>query len=94
MFIDLDANKEFGFGIMIYHLKGNFTKGEYLTKKVVEPILFLNQLLYLAKTCYWPIKLELAGIVWAFQKICHIIKLFKYLILIFIDHSVALGIAK
>ncbi len=42
MFIDLDISKEFGFGAMIYHLKGNLAKGEYLARKAMEPILFLS----------------------------------------------------
>lgn len=63
IFIDLDASKEFGFGAMVYHLKKNLTIGNYLARKAVEPILFLSRLLNLAKTWYWPIELELAGIV-------------------------------
>ena len=41
IFINLDASKEFGFGAMIYHLKGNLAIREYPAKKVVEFILFL-----------------------------------------------------
>lgn len=42
IFIDLNANKEFGFGAMIYHLKRDLAIGEYLAKKAVELILFLK----------------------------------------------------
>ena len=52
IFIDLDASKEFGFGAMIYHLKGNLAKGEHPARKAVEPILFLSQLVYLMETYY------------------------------------------
>ncbi len=64
IFINLDASKEFGFGLMIYHLKKNLATGDYPARKVVEPILFLSQLLNPAETRYWPTELELAGIVW------------------------------
>lgn len=38
MFINLNANKEFRFGIIIYHLKRNLAIGKYPTKKAKEPI--------------------------------------------------------
>ena len=94
MFIDLDASKEFGFGVMIYHLKGNLAKGEYPARKAVEPILFLSRLLHPTETCYWPTELELAGIVWVLRKIRHMIESSKHPTLIFTDHGAALGIAK
>ncbi len=94
MFIDLNANKQFGFGVMIYHLKENLAKGKYLTRKVVERIRFLSQLFHLTETCYWPTELELANIVWILQKICCIIESSKHLTLIFINYSMALGIAE
>lgn len=42
MFINLETSKEFGFKVIIYHLKENLAIEEYLTKKTVEPILFLS----------------------------------------------------
>ncbi len=94
IFIDLDASKEFGFGAMIYHLKGNLATGDYLARKAVEPILFLSRLLNPAETRYWPTELELAGIVWVLRKIRHMIESSKHPTLIFTDHGAALGIAK
>ncbi len=79
---------------MIYYLKRNLAKGEYPIRKAVKPILFLSRLFHLAKTHYWPIKLELAGIVWVLRKIYHMIGSSKHPTLIFIDPSIALGIAK
>lgn len=52
IFIYLDTSKEFGFGAIIYHLKENLAIEKYSTRKVVESILFLSQLLNLAKTWY------------------------------------------
>lgn len=49
---------------MIYHLKENLATGEYPMRKVVEPILFLSQLLNPVEIRYWPTELELADIVW------------------------------
>lgn len=94
IFINLDASKEFEFGVIIYHLKRNLTKKEYFARKVVEPILFLNQLLHPTETCYWPIKLELVSITEILQKILYMMKLSKHQILIFTDLGIALGIAK
>ena len=42
MFIDLDISTKFGFDTMIYHLKENLIIGEYLARKAVKLILFLN----------------------------------------------------
>ena len=66
IFIALDASKKFEFGAIIYYLKGSLATGDYLARKAVEPILFLNQLFNLAETRYWPTELELVGIVWVF----------------------------
>lgn len=63
MFINLDASKKFEFAIMIYILKKNLVVGVYSTKKTMKLILFLSQLLNLVETWYWPIELELAGII-------------------------------
>ena len=94
IFIDLDGSKKFGFGAMIYHLKGNLAIENYPTRKLVEPILFLSQLFNLAEIWYWLTKLELAGIVWVLRKIRHMIESFKHPTLIYTDHGAALGIAK
>ncbi len=94
MFIDLDISKKFGFGSMIYHLKGNLAKREYPARKAMKPILFLSQLLYLAKTYYWPIEIEIADIIWVLHEIRYMIESSKHLILIFANHDAALGIAK
>lgn len=94
MFIDLDTSKNFRFSAMIYYLKRNLAKREYPPRKAIEPILFLGQVFYSVKTCYWPTKLELADIIWVFQKIRHMIESSKHPILVFTNHNVALGIAK
>lgn len=63
IFIDLNISKKFKFRAIIYHLKRNLATREYPIKKIVELILFLNQLFNPTKTQYWPIELELIGIV-------------------------------
>lgn len=63
---------------MIYYLKRNLAKEEGSTKTIVEPIMFLSQLLYPAETCYLLTKLELANIVKVVQKIRYMIELSKY----------------
>lgn len=79
---------------MIYYLKRNLVIREYLIRKIVESILFLSQLFNWTKTSYWPIELELAGIVWVLHKIRYMIEFSKYLTLIFTDHGMILGIVK
>lgn len=78
IFIDLDANKEFGFKEIIYHLKRNLATGEYPVRRAVELILFFSRLFNPTETWYWPIELELAGIIWVFRKIHYKIESFKY----------------
>lgn len=72
---------------MIFYLKKNLNIEKYFAKKIIELILFLIQLFNLVKTCYWYIELELTSIVYILQKIYHIIKSFKYEILIFINYN-------
>lgn len=79
---------------MIYYLKGNLAVEEYLTKKAIEPILFLSQLFNPTETWYWLIELELVGIVWVLRKIRYMIEWSKHPTLIFTDYGAALEIAK
>ena len=92
LYIDLDASKAYGFGAMVYHLKGEL-KTTYPTVSQIKPVLFLSRLLKDAETRYWPTELELAGIVWVLSKVRHMAESSPKTI-IYTDHSAALQIAK
>ena len=44
LWIDLDASKEFGFGVVVFHVK-NETVADWPTRPDMEPIMFLSRLL-------------------------------------------------
>ena len=92
LYIDLDASKAYGFGAMVYHLKGEL-KTAYPTVSQVKPVLFLSRLLKDAETRYWPTELELAGIVWVLSKVRHMAESSPKTI-VYTDHGAALQIAK
>ena len=58
--IDVNASKQWGFGTIVYHVKGN---KEMFSKNDVEPILFLSRCLTNAETKYWLIEFETTGLV-------------------------------
>ena len=96
LYIDLDASKQFGFGAMAYHTKGDDSgsKSAYPAKSKVEPILFLSRLLKDAETRYWPTELEIAGLVWVVKKVRHMVESSKTPTIIHTDHGASVGIAK
>ena len=91
---------------MIYHIKKawlqkifaifdeNIIKCDYPFKIVIELILFFNRLLNSVETRYWSTKLKLTDIVWMLKKIRHMIKVFQFSTIIYIDYDAALNIAK
>lgn len=62
LFINLDALKKYGFGVIMYHVKGDPTLGE-IKRTQVKPVLYLSKLLSTAEQNYWPTELEVAGLV-------------------------------
>lgn len=62
LFIDIDASKDRGFGVMVYQSKDEKNPP---TSTSIRPILFLSKLLTPAESRYWPTKLEVACLVWA-----------------------------
>jgi len=71
-FVDVDASKRRGFGVQVYHVKGDPDGDDYL-KSDIEPILFLSKTLNDAELRYWPTELEIACLVWTIRKIRHLI---------------------
>ncbi len=62
---------------MIYHIKndeeGPLNHTIKRNRQKVQPILFLSKIFTDAETRYWPIKLEIACLVWTIKKIRYII---------------------
>lgn len=91
LFADIDASKEFGFGVMIYHSKSHKLPP---IPASVEPILFLSRMLTSAETRYWPTGLEVACLVWMVKKIRHMIEASDHPTIIYTDHAASLAIAR
>ena len=62
LYIDIDASKEREMSAIIFHLKA-LSISNFFSCNNIEPIMFLLCLLMLAKTRYWPTKIEMAGLV-------------------------------
>ena len=97
LYIDMDASKAHGFGVLVYHCKKD-EEPENLEqpppRTLVEPILFLSKLLINAETRYWPTELEVAGLVWAVRKTRHLIESSKHPTVVYTDHAGTVGIAR
>ena len=63
-------------------------------QKSMQPIFFLSRQLTPADSRYWPIELEMAGIVWVVKKIRHLIEASIKPSIIYTDHSAAIGIVR
>jgi hypothetical protein len=96
LYIDVDSSKEFGIGVMVYHVKEdvNLKTGQYPKSKEIEPILFLSRLLSVPEQKYWPTELETAGICWALRKVRHLVESSHTPTRIFTDHGAITGIVK
>ena len=94
--MDLDASKEFGFGMMVFHVKSNAqdSKSKWPSRVETQPILFLSRLLTTAERNYWPTELEIAGLVWCLKKIRHMVESSKRPVRIQTDYSAIIDIMK
>ena len=90
LFIDVDASNERGFGICVYHVKGNIVLDNVKTppkRGDMEPIMFLSKVLSPAETRYWPTELEMAGLVWAVRKLRLMVISSVHPVTVFTDHA-------
>lgn len=76
---------------MIFHLKAP-PISNFSSYSNIEPIIFFSHLLIPAKTRYWPIKLEMAGLVWVLRKTRYLVEAVETLIVVHTDHEASLGI--
>ena len=66
LFINLNASKEWEFGVYVYHIEGlkaYIPIDDIPRQKSRLPIVFLSRLLTDAETRYWPTELEVARLV-------------------------------
>ena len=106
LWIDLDASKEFGFGVVVFHVKNEAEIDQQTDSKAaekpakwparqhIEPIMFLSRTLTSAERNYWPTELEIAGFVWTVKKVRHLIESSVKPIRIQTDHSAILDLLK
>ena len=87
----VDGSREFGYGIGVYQVDENSPHPEG-SRERERPIMFLSRELKPAERNYWPTELETGGIVWAVQKLQHIVQSSKCII--YTDHKASETIAK
>ena len=92
-YIDVDASKRRGFGVIIYHLKDG-ANPDQPKRTDIEPIMFLSRMLTSAEERYWPTELEMAGLVWVVRRARHIIEASQHPTVVYTDHAANTGIAK
>jgi hypothetical protein len=65
LYRDIDIFKKKDFGAFFYHIKSdpNPARAANILKKDIQSILFLSKIFINAEKYYWPIELEVAGIV-------------------------------
>jgi hypothetical protein len=96
LYIDVDSSKEFGVGVMVYHIKEGIQlkPGQYPSRTDIEPILFMSRLLHTAEHKYWPTELEIAGLVWTIKKVRHMVESSQTPTKVFTDHGAIVGIVR
>ena len=94
LYIDMDASKAHGFGVVVYHAPEHHDHLQPPTPSSVTPVMFLSKLLNDAETRYWPTELEVAALVWAIRKTRHLIESSTKPVVVYTDHASTIGISK
>ena len=79
--------------MIIYHLKFK-TNFNNFKRFNIEFIMFLNRMFISTKKRYWFIKLKIIDLMWIIKRVRHFIEIFRYFIVVFIDHVVNINIVK
>ena len=91
LFIDIDVFKIYDFEAMIYHIIND----TYISKTLnINSILFFSKMLSSSESKYFSTELKIAELVWIMKRVKHMIETIKKTIVVFIDHSASLFIAK
>lgn len=97
LWIDLDASREWGFGVQIFHVKKDYVASpgtKWPSRTAIEPVMFLLRMLTAVEKNYWSTELEIAGFVWVIKKVRYLVESSRYPVIIQTDHSVILDIMK
>lgn len=91
-FVKIDASKERGFGVMIFHLEGDSWDGRNIPVNSVQPVMYLSKVLTKAETRYQATELEVACLVWVCRQ--HRVQLQSCTkpVVILTDHGATRGI--
>lgn len=97
----MDSSVEGGYAAAVHQIPKNVMRKENLSSedvlngrhniKLERPVIYFSKQLNKYEVHYWPIELEIAGIVWTVQKLCHLIEGCPA-VKIFTDHSPAADI--
>jgi hypothetical protein len=93
LFLDIDASKGYGYGVMVYHAKSK-EKINTIASSAAQPTLPLPKILTLVEMNYWPTKLELACLVWTGRETRHTVRAAEQPTVVFTDHILRLNIVK
>ena len=95
LFVGLNRFKDWGFRIVIYHMKGD-SKHDNYSHTDIELILFLSKCLNAAESQYWSTELKVACLIWIIYKICHFIEncAANNWAIIYINHTATTQIVK
>ncbi|SLM33922.1 Ribonuclease H-like domain [Lasallia pustulata] len=93
LYININRSKQWGFDIMVYHVKGD-PGGNDFPRKSIQPVMFLSKLLNNAERNYWLTELEVAALVWTLRKTRHLVESCTKPAIVFTDHSATTSIAK
>ena len=94
LYVDLNSSKEMSIDDVIYHVTSNEDSLTYSFKRSIQSVMFLSRLLSSVETKYWSTKLKLAGLVWIFRKIRHLIDSAVKSTVIYTDHEAFFAIVK
>ena len=93
LYIDLNSSKKRDIDSMIYHAS-SFDNDLYLTRTIIQFIMFFSRLISSAKSRYWSTELKLVELIWILRKIRHLIEFAKISTIVYIDHEASLDIVK
>lgn len=101
LLIDVDSSVGGGYAAAVHQVpkatmdKENLSSEDILngrySRKLERPVTYISKMLNKHEVHYWPTELEIAGIVWTIQKLCHLVE-GTALTKIFTDHQAAADI--
>jgi hypothetical protein len=94
LFLQIDGSLEHGFGVMLFHLKPDFSWSLTMSipSTAILPVMFLSRCLTKAELSYRPSELEVACLVWAYKRLRTILHSSNHRIIVLTDHNATRGI--